>query len=529
MIPQVVETVLESVKAVMPKSSETEKRERLRDLMNSEAGLAGILWPSMLESSGYYYAGMLHQGWLRSGGFVINLVLELGRCCDRLRLEQKNENSPHYEFLSGRNFDMAGQATTTVMAAMKRILSEPENGGVIIETKEDERTKMMRLKRADVKRVMQALSLAFPSLFADPALRFLLESYLNLWQYTLHLLNTPLDILGVYNVADARVLANELSRVHNALNAITNALRPPVSSKRQGEWWVWSHTLSLHVYLVHMLKTFQQRLIFGDQTEVCFENKHCQTKVAAHDFSRSVLGMIENVALADLSRINARGPEDCIVSHVIRTHKLYLDDRETTKRQGERAAALESLKKVEACIARGSAVRAEQPVPDWAAADCEAVLAEPFANLFVESEVDIPTTNLATVRLPDPSFKFPNKWISPFYLWKGLVGAKETRLYENEGGADDREADANLPHDDDHAVRLEIELEDNDMEEGTVGDDDRQQTQVEELGEELDAEEQEDAMDDFINLVDPLDVEPEAPTGRGQRARSAKTDLNFVY
>jgi len=94
--------------------------------------------------------------------------------------------------------------------------------------------------------------------------------------------------------------------------------------------------------------------------------------------------------------------------------ELTLDDRETTKRQRERATALASLQKVEACIARGAADRSEQLVPDWAA-DCTEELAAPFANIFIETNVDPSTANLATVRL-GPSFMFPNKWISPFYL-----------------------------------------------------------------------------------------------------------------
>jgi hypothetical protein len=39
--------------------------------------------------------GILHQGWLRTIGFVINPILELARCGDRLGKEQaKKDKSP---------------------------------------------------------------------------------------------------------------------------------------------------------------------------------------------------------------------------------------------------------------------------------------------------------------------------------------------------------------------------------------------------------------------------------------------------
>ena len=54
-----VHTVLGDLGKVMPKSKDTAK---LRQKMNVAEGLDGILWPSLLESGGWYYPGILHQG-----------------------------------------------------------------------------------------------------------------------------------------------------------------------------------------------------------------------------------------------------------------------------------------------------------------------------------------------------------------------------------------------------------------------------------------------------------------------------------
>lgn len=95
----------------------------------------------------------------------------------------------------------------------------------------------------------------------------------------------------------------------------------------------------------------------------------------------------------------------------------------------------------------------------------------------------------------------------------------------------DRAADANLPHDDDHALRLDFELDDDDADEGTVGDENRLPTQEDELQEALEEEDIEDATADMLAAApEDEDDEPlEAEVGRGRRVRTQANDPDFQY
>ena len=184
------------------------------------------------------------------------------------------------------------------------------------------------------------------------------------------------------------------------------------------------HTLSLHIYLEHALEVFEKRFIFGDINEMCFENKHKQTKKAAHDFSRSLLEIIENVALTDISHIEARGAEDLMAEHAIRTFKKVMHDAETSRQRRERTKAMEYVGMVEGCIAQSDTCSPERQ--------------EPFKNRFTEPPVGGPVGEPSFPR--GPASRTERWWLSPWYLLYGLVSPRAQTAMAEVGADDGRDS-----------------------------------------------------------------------------------------
>jgi len=178
-----------------------------------------------------------------------------------------------------------------------------------------------------------------------------------------------------------------------------------------------------------------------------------------------------------------------------------------TKRRAERKEALASLETLELYLGEG------------ACPSCDQGILSAFRNTYIQPEID--EHGEFELPLPKTSFPHPNDWISPWYLWKGLVSPKENTETMDDTTAPEQ-PDGNL-NDDDYGVQIAAQEDDddnapgaliseaqagpNDNDEGQDGpDDDDADTDDsfvidEEAAQEVDADEEDARTEDLIEEV----------------------------
>ena len=147
---------------------------------------------------------------------------------------------------------------------MKDMLEKPSCGKLVVQVKEDEYTKVMRLKRPDQARLAVALMKDFHLMFGDPATSHLVKQFTDLWyvrcfngqlflseltltllprrRHSIYVLDHPIDSLQVYGI-DGPQMVKELRESHYNIARFNNLLRPTLPSKlTAGKWGTWRTT-----------------------------------------------------------------------------------------------------------------------------------------------------------------------------------------------------------------------------------------------------------------------------------------------
>jgi hypothetical protein len=169
-----------------------------------------------------------------------------------------------YFFMVHPNCQNTCAGGSTILATMKDMLEKPSCGKLVVQVKEDEYTKVMRLKRPDQARLAVALMKDFHLMFGDPATSHLVKQFTDLWyvrcfneqlflseltltllprrRHSIYVLDHPIDSLQVYGI-DGPHMVKELRESHCNIARFFNLLRPPLPSKfTAGEWGTWRTT-----------------------------------------------------------------------------------------------------------------------------------------------------------------------------------------------------------------------------------------------------------------------------------------------
>lgn len=181
--------------------------------------------------------------------------------------------------------------------------------------------------------------------------------------------------------------------------------------------WLWEHTISVHVFLEHMVDIMADRMpatyTYGDLNEYAYEQKHCNTKRFAHQFAGNMKRVLENMAVFDLSKYRSKEGRSEIKNHVRRNLKKQHDDRTVRARRAELAKGRASVEQVQACVMRARA-DFDNAADGGQTGACPASVVAAFKNMWVESD----TYDKA------PTYPDPAGWRSVYELWT-VVGGKE--------------------------------------------------------------------------------------------------------
>jgi hypothetical protein len=299
----------------------------------------------MLETTGYTYPDILHQGYLRTFcGMWYKLIFMLAAALNKAPYGKR--------FFSERIKNMGGSTTPT--SAIKGHIEAYK-----VYTNLQIGTTIVKIKQPDISRALILLQLDVSPFFPEPMDWFVARAQ-SLWSFLLLAYNEPINAANMTSMSCVNMAALVTGASHE-LELIIDVLKPPLK-RSGGKFGLWSwRVTSPESFFHHFPLIFAAReCVFGDIATTVMENAHKLFKKIDHKaifqgvsrFAKDTpeVEMLKTAYLISAGRIDTHLADDAIKRH----SKHFREGSSERKAAVRRAAdAAETLAMVRACRTTG--------------------------------------------------------------------------------------------------------------------------------------------------------------------------------